>query len=42
VVTVSVTNNIAGNTGPATLEMIQNNLASMVEIAKANGIQGSG
>ena len=42
VVILAGTNDIAGNTGPATLEMIENNLASMVEIAKANGIQGSG
>ena len=33
------TNDIAGNTGPATLEMIENNLASMAELAKANGIR---
>ena len=31
-------NDIAGNTGPSTLEMIEDNLASMVELAKANGI----
>jgi len=42
VVILAGTNDIAGNTGPATLEMIENNLASIVEIAKANGIQGSG
>ena len=39
VVILAGTNDIAGNTGPATLEMIQNNLASMAEIAKANGIR---
>ena len=32
-------NDIAGNTGPATLEMIEDNVTSMVELAKANGIQ---
>ena len=32
------TNDIAGNTGPSTLEMIQANLMSMTEIAQANGI----
>src|SRR5262249_31562937 len=33
------TNDIAGNMGPTTLEMIENNLAAMVELAKANGIR---
>lgn len=33
------TNDIAGNTGPATLEMIEDNLASMAELAAANGIR---
>ena len=33
------TNDIAGNTGPSTLEMIEDNLASMAELAKANGIR---
>ncbi|MDB4875372.1 MAG: hypothetical protein JWM41_1818 [Gemmatimonadetes bacterium] len=33
------TNDIAGNTGPSTLEMIEDNLASMTELAKANGIR---
>ncbi|MEO8796176.1 MAG: SGNH/GDSL hydrolase family protein [Daejeonella sp.] len=33
------TNDIAGNTGPSTLEMIADNLFSMAEIAKANDIQ---
>ena len=33
------TNDIAGNTGPSTLEMIEDNIASMVEIAKANNIK---
>ena len=32
------TNDIAGNSGPATLEMIEDNLMSMVELARANGI----
>jgi lysophospholipase L1-like esterase len=32
-------NDIAENTGPATLEMIEGNIASMAELAKANGIQ---
>jgi lysophospholipase L1-like esterase len=31
-------NDIAGNTGPSTPEMIEDNLASMVDLAKANGI----
>ena len=39
VVILAGTNDIAGNTGPSTLEMIENNLASMAEIAKANGIR---
>ena len=39
VVILAGTNDIAGNTGPSTLEMIQNNLASMAEIAAANGIK---
>jgi lysophospholipase L1-like esterase len=33
------TNDIAGNTGPMTLEMIENNYASMADLAKANGIR---
>jgi lysophospholipase L1-like esterase len=32
------TNDIAGNTGPSTLEMIEDNIASMAELAKSNGI----
>jgi lysophospholipase L1-like esterase len=32
-------NDIAGNTGPSTLEMIQDNIASMTEIALANNIK---
>lgn len=39
VVILAGTNDIAGNTGPATLDMIQDNLVSMVELAKANGIR---
>lgn len=33
------TNDIAGNTGPSTVEMIEDNLASMAEIAAASGIR---
>jgi len=33
------TNDIAGNTGPMTLEMIEDNYASMSDLAKANGIK---
>jgi lysophospholipase L1-like esterase len=33
------TNDIAGNTGPMTNEMIQDNYVSMAELAKANGIK---
>jgi lysophospholipase L1-like esterase len=33
------TNDIAGNTGPSTLEMIEDNLKSMAQIAMANGIK---
>lgn len=32
------TNDIAGNTGPMSLEMIQQNYTSLAELAKANGI----
>lgn len=32
-------NDIAGNTGSSTLEMIADNITSMAELAKANGIQ---
>ena len=39
VVILAGTNDIAGNTGPSTLEMIEDNLKSMTEIAKANGIR---
>lgn len=38
VVILAGTNDIAGNTGESTLEMILNNIASMTELAKANGI----
>jgi lysophospholipase L1-like esterase len=38
VVILAGINDIAGNTGPATQEMIADNLRSMTEIAKANGI----
>jgi lysophospholipase L1-like esterase len=33
------TNDIAGNTGPSTLEMIEDNIISMAQLAKANGIK---
>ena len=39
VVILAGTNDIAGNTGPSTLEMIEDNLTSMAELAKANGIR---
>lgn len=39
VVILAGTNDIAGNTGPATLEMIQDNIVSMAELAIANGIK---
>jgi len=39
VVILAGTNDIAGNTGPMTDEDIQRNLASMAELAKANGIK---
>jgi len=39
VVILAGTNDIAGNTGPSTLEMIEDNLASMAELANANGIR---
>ncbi len=38
VVILAGTNDIAGNTGPMTLEMIEDNFRSMVELAKANHI----
>lgn len=39
VVILAGTNDIAGNTGPSTQEMIQDNLQSMVDLARANGIR---
>jgi lysophospholipase L1-like esterase len=39
VVILAGTNDIAGNTGPSTLEMIQDNLASMTDLARAHGIR---
>jgi lysophospholipase L1-like esterase len=39
VVILAGTNDLAGNTGPMTLEAIEDNLVSMVEIAKSNRIQ---
>jgi lysophospholipase L1-like esterase len=39
VVILAGTNDIAGNTGPTTNEEIQGNLASMAQLAKANGIR---
>lgn len=38
VVILAGTNDIAGNTGPITLEQIRDNMLSMVQLAKANGI----
>lgn len=38
VVILAGTNDISGNTGPTTLETIEGNLTSMVELAHANGI----
>jgi acyl-CoA thioesterase I len=39
VVILAGTNDIAENTGPTTLEAIENNLASMVDLARQNGIR---
>src|SRR5205807_7030367 len=39
VVILAGTNDISGNTGPSTLQMIEDNLASMTELAQANGIK---
>jgi len=39
VVILAGTNDIAGNTGPTTLEAIEDNLTSMTELARANGIR---
>lgn len=38
VVILAGTNDIAGNTGPMTLEEIRDNIASMAELARTNGI----
>ncbi len=39
VVILAGTNDIAGNTGPSTLETIADNIFSMAELAKTNGIK---
>ncbi|WP_150450949.1 SGNH/GDSL hydrolase family protein [Arenibacter lacus] len=39
VVILAGTNDIAGNTGPASLEMIVDNIKSMAQLANANGIK---
>lgn len=39
VIILAGTNDIAGNTGPMTLEEIRDNIISMSELAKANGIK---
>jgi len=39
VVILAGTNDIAGNTGPMTMEEIEGNLASMAELARASGIR---
>jgi lysophospholipase L1-like esterase len=39
VVILAGTNDIAGNTGPMTLEAIENNFASMMELARMSGIR---
>ena len=39
VVVLAGTNDIAGNTGPETIEEIEGNLASMAQLAKANNIK---
>ena len=39
VVILAGINDIAGNTGPSTLEMIEDNLKAMTEMAKSNGIR---
>ena len=39
VIILAGTNDIAGNTGPSTLEMIENNIYSMAELAKAHNIE---
>jgi lysophospholipase L1-like esterase len=39
VVILAATNDIAGNTGPTTQQMIEDNFTSMADIAKQNGIK---
>jgi len=39
VVILAGTNDLAGNTGPTTMEAIEGNLISMAELARANGIR---
>ena len=39
VILLAGTNDIAGNTGPTTLEAIEDNLSSMADLATANGIR---
>src|SRR5262249_5122496 len=39
VVILAGTNDIAGNTGPTTLEAIEDNLKSMAELSRLNGIR---
>jgi len=39
VVILAGTNDVAGNTGPMTAEMTEENFASMIDLAKANGIK---
>ncbi len=39
VVILAGTNDIAGNTGPSTIEMIADNIMSMADLAHANGIK---
>lgn len=39
VIILAGTNDIAGNTGPSTLEMTEDNLTSMAELARANHIR---
>ncbi len=39
VVILAGINDINGNTGPSTLEMIEDNISSMTEVARANGIR---
>src|SRR5581483_5457572 len=39
VVILAGTNDIAGNTGPETIEVIEDNLASIADLATANGIR---